>query len=566
MKTLVFVLLIVLAYGLWGYGTNLPQEVGLDVQDGKLNSLSFAPYREGQGPREGIFPTVAEIDSDLKLMAQKTHAIRTYASAEGTMPAIPELARKHGLNMLQGAWLSADKKKNREEIDALIKSANSNPDVVKRVVVGNEVLLRGDLKVDELLDYIREVRRSIKQPVTYAEVWSMYMQNPQLMKEVDFVTVHILPYWEDEPIAIDAAPAHVERVYQRVQREAYAVVPNIPILIGESGWPSVGRQRGYALPSVTNAASYIRSFIKIANTNHFDYNIVEAFNQSWKSEQEGVVGANWGLYSVDRKQVFPLTGKVYEHPEWLQSLLIAVGLFLALVLLCWKPLQTLNSLQQFSLLLFAQLLIALVVHQFDVLWYTSYSHWQRLLTILLVGLNVAIGGLSIQRSFCQLSQQTFEAQRAKLFYWLLVSFAVLAVIKTVQLAQFGRYISFPTECAYIPVVAVLGYVFFKAISGTSKSGWLVNIYSVTDYAGQFSPWNRRLGNILSLAAILLIFGEAKALMLGGDFIKDHPDFSERLRLALHYSVANEQLMLWILCLVVLAIPFQLASKHPEHPT
>ncbi|MGZ8137466.1 MAG: glycoside hydrolase family 17 protein, partial [Methylococcaceae bacterium] len=312
MKTASFVVLVILLNGLFGWLNNRPQTVGQDVPEGKLNSLSFAPYWEGQNPFDEIYPTPEQIDSDLRLLAEKTHTIRTYASAEGNMPAIPDLARKYGVKMIQGAWLGGIDRSNNKEIQELIRAANAYPDVIKRVIVGNEVLLRGDLESDQLINYIRTVKKAVKQPVSYADVWSMYMKHPELIKEVDFVTIHILPYWEDEPIAVEQAPAHIERIYKHVREEADAIAPGKAILIGESGWPSQGRQRGWSVPGVVNEAKFIRGLIKVANENGFDVNIVEAINQSWKSALEGVVGANWGLFSADRKEVFPLTGQVQE--------------------------------------------------------------------------------------------------------------------------------------------------------------------------------------------------------------------------------------------------------------
>ena len=258
-------LLVILMTAVCGWLLNLPQEVGFDVSEGKLNSLSFAPFREGQGPMIGVFPSSKQIDADLQLLSEKTHAIRTYASSEGGAAVIPELARKHGLSVLQGAWLGPLAKGNQEEIDALVQSANSHPDVVKRVIVGNEVLLRGDLEPDELISYIREVKSQIKQPVSYADVWSMYLKHPELIREVDYITIHILPYWEDEPVSVEQAPMHIAKIYHQVQQEVHGLGLNKPILIGESGWPSAGRQRGWALPGVVNAARFIRGLLAVAN-------------------------------------------------------------------------------------------------------------------------------------------------------------------------------------------------------------------------------------------------------------------------------------------------------------
>src|SRR5574343_578530 len=234
-------------------------------------SLSFAPFREGYSPLEETFPLVEHIDEDLRLLADKTHSIRTYASLGGLEP-VPALARKYGLSMIQGGWLGYGYIDKQKEMAALIKSANENPDVVKRVIVGNEVLLRGDMDVDRLIGYIRQVKSAVKQPVSYADVWSMYMQHPELIKEVDFITIHILPYWEDRPISVEEAPEHIRKVVENVRREANTIAPNKAILIGESGWPSNGRQRGYSVPSVVNEAKFIRALLKVAKDNHFDVN------------------------------------------------------------------------------------------------------------------------------------------------------------------------------------------------------------------------------------------------------------------------------------------------------
>lgn len=561
MKTFVYAGLLIFVYLLLSYGLNLPKDVGLDVPEGKLNSLSFAPFREGQGPLDEVFPSAAEIEADLQLMASKTHNIRTYASSEGTMPLIPALARKHGLTMIQGAWLSADKVANAKEIAALIQSANDNPDVVKRVIVGNEVLLRGDLKPADLLAYIRQVQAAVQQPVSYADVWSEYMKFPQLVKEVDYVTIHILPYWEDKPISVEDAPAHIERIFKQVQQEAYAQVPNIPILIGESGWPSAGRQRGNAIPSVVNEAKFIRGFIKVATNNGFDYNIVEAINQSWKSELEGVVGANWGLYSVEREQVFPLTGKVYEEPNWLQHAGVSIALFLGLLALCWRPLQGLEAKAQIGVLLFMQVSMVLLVQQSSFLWYTSYSHWQRAFTLLQVVLNIGVVGLSLNQALLTLRQQGVRAEYQAWLYKLLLAFAVFAGYKTLSLAYDGRYISFPIVSALVPVWAVLALWVLQVYRNSPESQTQLDINVLTANTWLRRQWDKKIGYVLPISALLLLLGETKAFVVSRDFIKEFPDVTERLGRAVLYTVTNQQLLLWLACLAVLALPFWCSGKR-----
>jgi len=552
-RLLLSLLLIIFVHGVFQWYTNRAQEAGPDVPSGKLMSLSFAPFREGYSPLEHINPLPEHIDEDLRLLADKTDSIRTYSSLGGMQPT-PELARKHGLTMIQGGWLGSSFKLNRQEMDALVASANANPDVVKRVIVGNEVLLRGDLDVDHLIGYIREVKRQVKQPVSYADVWSIYMKYPQLIKEVDFITIHILPYWEDEPISVQGASEHLEKIVKQVEDEARSMAAGKPILIGESGWPSVGRQRGLAVPGVVNEARFIRGLIQVAQHHGFDYNIVEAFNQPWKSHQEGVVGANWGLFSVDRQSVFPLTGLVSENSDWLVYFFAASVLLILISAAFFKKLQTLSTLRLFLFLFLAQVFCMCLVTLMHFLWYTSYSFWQRVYTVLIVAANAVMAVLLLRRSNDILAG---HGGRQKLAYGLLAGyqlFILLALYKTFGLAVNGRYLSFPVEQFVIPAFGLLGLVVFLAISGQSL-GWRVLTLAQLMGWDLHCRWRRGVAYLLSFAMVGMVFGEVKAFMDGRDFIQAHPGVSEGLPVALSYTLHNQELQAWLVCLLVLSIPF-----------
>jgi exo-beta-1,3-glucanase (GH17 family) len=540
MKIIPFAALIIILNVLWAWGTNLPQDVGLDVPEGKLNSLSFAPFREGQGPVQGIFPSIEQIDADLSLMGKTTHNIRTYASAEGNMPAIPDLAKKHGVTLLQGAWLGSVKEKNKIEIAELIRSANAHPDVVKRVIVGNEVLLRGDLPADQIIQYIREVKKAVKQPVSYADVWSMYMKHPELIKEVDFITIHILPYWEDRPITVEEAPDHIQRIVKNVRQEADAISPNKPILIGESGWPSAGRQRGWAVPTVVNEAQFIRSFIKVATDNGFDYNIVEAFNQPWKSAQEGVVGANWGLYSVDRQAVFPLTGKVYENPQWQKGLLASIIIFFIVTLRHWQALQSLSTSRLLIFLAVLQVFSILLVSQMHTLWYTSYNDLQRAQTLITVGVNILMGGLIMRRSYALLANQNSSEKLGEFLSTLYTIVIMYALYQTYQEAMNGRYLSFATTATYLPVVGLLALMVIRAVTESAWNWQSMNINQLLGNNDHKNLQNKLMASALLLLGVGLIVGETYAFMVSRDLIAEQPYFWIRLRDCLTFTLTNGQ--------------------------
>lgn len=293
------------------HAANRPVEVGQAWDGGVLGSISFAPFRRGQSPLERRYPTVAQIDEDLAALKGKVAGVRTYASTEG-LEAVPRLAARYGIEVTQGAWIGADRARNEIEIAALIDEANRYPQTVKRVIVGNEVLLRRELAADELAFYVRRVRQAVRQPVSYAEVWEYWLRNPELAREVDYITVHFLPYWEDEPVGVAEAMDHIVAVYDKV-RQAF---PDKPVLIGEVGWPSAGRSRERAVPGRAMQARFFNAFARLARDKDMDYNLIEAFDQPWKSAHEGTMGANWGLLDAERRPKFAPGAPVVENPRW----------------------------------------------------------------------------------------------------------------------------------------------------------------------------------------------------------------------------------------------------------
>ena len=553
-RLLLCTLLVLLVHASFAWFSNRPQDAGVDVPSGKLMSLSFAPFREGYSPLEEVFPLLEHVDEDLKLLADKTHSIRTYSSLGGGLEKTPELARKYGLSVIQGCWLGYGYMDNKTEVAALIKAANANPDVVKRVIVGNEVLLRGDMDVDRLIGYIREVKRAVKQPVSYADVWSMYMKYPQLIKEVDFITIHILPYWEDEPISVEHASGHLEKIVKQVEDEARGIAPGKPILIGESGWPSAGRQRGMAIPSVVNSAKFIRGMIQVATRHGFDYNIVEAFNQPWKSNLEGVVGANWGLFSADRESVFPLTGAVYENPDWLLHFAIAVVLWLCILVISWKRIQNISWIKALSYLALAQIISICLVYLATFLWYTSYSGLQRAYTVFMLFANALLGTLLLQRYLDLLNDLSGREPLARWLRNTYFFFIVLGLYKTYGLAVAGRYLSFPIEQFAIPVIGIFGLLICQFLTKceSGRSIWVFDNLIGWALTGRRE---RMIAYALVFAALAMVLGETKAFLDGRDFIQAHPGLSAGLPVALEYTLLNKQLLLWLGCLLSLSIPF-----------
>ena len=292
---------------------------GFVLKDGansfsKLQCVSYAPFGKDDSPfmmDKGLVISEDLVRKDLQLLSKYTDCIRTYSTVGLEM--IPKIARENNLKMLMGAWVNGDEKPTRLEIDTLIKLAKENKDIVRAVIVGNEALLRGDLSDVKLYEYIKEVKAALPDTqVTYADVWEYWLKYPKIKEVTDFVTIHILPYWEDDPMEITTAIKHLANVRYEVE----GILKTSNILIGETGWPSEGRMREDALPSKTNQAIFVREFVKLAEEKGWNYNIIEAFDQPWKRVSEGAVGGFWGLFDKDRLDKNVFTGDVSNFPNY----------------------------------------------------------------------------------------------------------------------------------------------------------------------------------------------------------------------------------------------------------
>src|SRR6201986_1894937 len=279
----------------------------------KLLCVSYAPFRGAQAPRVPTTRISSEqIAEDLAQLAKISDCVRTY-SIENGLDQVPGLAAKVGLKVMQGIWLGSDRLKNATQVSTVIGLTKQYPGVLNAVVVGNEVLLRGEMTASDLAAIIRSVKAQVTVPVTFADVWEYWLRNRELYDAVDFVTIHILPYWEDIPIRAKYAAAHVDAIRKRVA----VAFPGKEILIGETGWPSEGRMRAGALPSRANQARVVSEILQMAKQENFRVNLIEAYDQPWKRQLEGTVGGYWGLFdSVQRQPKYPPGEPISNFPLW----------------------------------------------------------------------------------------------------------------------------------------------------------------------------------------------------------------------------------------------------------
>ena len=289
---------------------------------GVLPSISYTPFEPGHTVADG---DTEKVRNDLKKFSTITRAVRLYTSTEGS-ELVPPIAAEFGMKVMVGAWIGKDASRNSTEIEAAINLVRHNSNVVG-VVVGNETIYRGEQKVEDLIELIKRVKKSVNVPVTSGEIYSIWSENPELAYSVDFIAAHVLPYWERHP-ANEAVDQAVDR-YQFLRNQ----FPGKRIMVAEFGWPSAGYNLGAAFPGAFAQATILRNFVTRAESIGMEYNIVEAVDQPWKFF-EGGVGPYWGILNAAREPKFNWTGPIVNPDYWkLATIAVLVGILMSLPIL-----------------------------------------------------------------------------------------------------------------------------------------------------------------------------------------------------------------------------------------
>jgi exo-beta-1,3-glucanase (GH17 family) len=254
--------------------------------------LAYGPYRDGQSPDARRFPRMAEMRDDIMQLRGVTRKLRTYSSV-GEFQLLTKEASQLGFSVMTGAWLGpvqTDSSDNEAEIGAVIELANEG--YVNQIIVGNESLLRHDLQSDDLIKYILRVKNAVPSSVkvTTAEPWSVWLEHPELIDAVDFVLVHIYPFWEGVPVE-DAVSYFYEKYAELAEKAGKKAV-----IVGETGWPSAGtpEQAGlppHVIPGKDQQRTYLIELARLAADRSITFYWFGAYDEEWKWE-EGISSSN----------------------------------------------------------------------------------------------------------------------------------------------------------------------------------------------------------------------------------------------------------------------------------
>ena len=311
--------------GLWALAT---RQSSAPAFDGQLASVSYAPFAAIARSRCGDRRAPNKSAPTSSCSRRCTRSIRTYSSTGG-VELVPGIAREFGLRVTVGAWIdkntrTATSAKSQSAIDLARGTATStaSSSATKRSTAATQTV--ADLIKQ---DPARQARR-VRVPVTTGEIWNVWIEHPELVSAVDYIAAHVLPYWEGLP----ARPRRSIRrscIYDKL-RQAY---PGKRIVIAEFGWPSAGYNYHERLPGPHRAGRGAARFRRARRRLGIDYNIIEAFDQPWKTF-EGGVGPYWGLFDAQRQPKFAWTGPIADPDHWkLAGIALLLGVLLSLPIL-----------------------------------------------------------------------------------------------------------------------------------------------------------------------------------------------------------------------------------------
>ncbi len=227
----------------------------------------------------------------LDIIKPYVHWVRSFSCTDGN-ELIPRIAAENGLKSMVGVWLDDDKEHNEIEFANAIEVAKAgHADIL---AVGNEVLLRGDLSEDELIDYINRAKQAVPGvEVGYVDAYFEFAVHPRVTEACDVILANCYPFWEKCPA--EHALLYMKEMY----RLAVQAANGKKVIISETGWPNLGTPEGGAVPSVENAIKYFINTYQWAEEEGIEIIYFSSFDEAWKVDAEGDVGAYWGLWDKD---------------------------------------------------------------------------------------------------------------------------------------------------------------------------------------------------------------------------------------------------------------------------
>jgi exo-beta-1,3-glucanase (GH17 family) len=264
-------------------------QIFLDILNKGIHGISFSTYLEHQAPGSQI--SEEQVQARMEVIKPYIKWVRSFSCTEGN-EHIPRIAHENGIKTLVGAWLGADEEKNEHEIEGIIKVAQAgHADII---AIGNEVLLRGDLTEDRIIELMLRVKKEMPGiPVGYVDAYYEFTASPRITEVCDVILANCYPFWEGYPF--EHSLLYLKDMYHRAAKAGKGK----KVIISETGWPNLGSPENDAVPSYENAIKYFINTFTWAAEDNIEVFYFASFDETWKIHAEGDVGAYWGLWDKD---------------------------------------------------------------------------------------------------------------------------------------------------------------------------------------------------------------------------------------------------------------------------
>jgi exo-beta-1,3-glucanase (GH17 family) len=374
-------LLLIISFASLLFGCNQENKTDITAADILGNpeylAFSYGGYRENT--RE-VVPTIEELKDDMKILSAmgvkliRTYNTQQYGHTANLLQAIKQLKDEDSsfeMYVMLGTWIecegawsaSANHKagnveNNTAEIEAAVKMAQTYPDIVKIIAVGNEAMVQWAINyfvypnvILKWVDYLKELRERGDIPsgvwITSSdnyESWGGGAKSYQtdeleaLIKAVDFISLHTYPFhdshynptfWgvpeEDEDIPklkqIEAAMLRAKNYaisqYQGAVDYMTSLGINKTVHIGETGWATIASS-SYGVTGSRAADEYKEKLYyehmrDWTNTEGMSCFYFEAFDEHWKDQGNSLGSENhFGLINLKGEAKFALWEMVDE--------------------------------------------------------------------------------------------------------------------------------------------------------------------------------------------------------------------------------------------------------------
>lgn len=298
------------------------------------NAICYSGYREGQSPREQIYPSYEQVVEDLNILDAQWDYLRIYDCSRHADLVLQAIRNENlKFKVMLGAdvaaeennpgcpWgasypakeLEANRRANDAQIERLVELARDYSDIVFSVSVGNEASVDWTdhmVSVERLIEFVRRIKGRATQPVTFCENYAPWVGKLEpLVSELDFISLHSYPVWEYH--TIEGALKYTKQNYKGVAKH----YPDMPVVVTEAGWPTNSNGRGIDTWNASEQfqAEYYAQLLDWSREKGILVFVFEAFDEPWKGSPEPLEPEkHWGLFTVDRKPKLAMKA-LYSH-------------------------------------------------------------------------------------------------------------------------------------------------------------------------------------------------------------------------------------------------------------